>query len=61
MRLFSKAELINSTKAEREKLEAKIAGFAPEEILFAGTMGVWSVKGHSSTSGGLGATMDRLV
>ena len=44
MRLYSKTELINSTLAEREKLEAKIAGFAPEEMLFAGTMGVWSVK-----------------
>ena len=27
MRLYSKTELINSTRAEREKLEAKIAGF----------------------------------
>jgi hypothetical protein len=44
MRVHNKAELINSTHTEREKLEAKIAGFAPQEMLFAGTMGVWSVK-----------------
>jgi hypothetical protein len=44
MRLYSKAELINSTHSEREKLEAKIAGFTPDEMLYAGTMGVWSVK-----------------
>jgi hypothetical protein len=44
MRVHSKAELINSTCTEREKLEAKIAGLTPDEMVFAGTMGVWSVK-----------------
>jgi hypothetical protein len=44
MRLSSKIELINSTCAERKRLEEKIAGLIPAEINFPGTMGNWSVK-----------------
>ncbi len=44
MRVDSKAELIKSTNEERERLEAKIAGLSPAELVFAGTMGKWSVK-----------------
>jgi hypothetical protein len=44
MRLKSKAELISSTYTERQKLEAKIFGLSPDEMMFAGTMGEWSVK-----------------
>jgi hypothetical protein len=44
MRVKSKTELITSTCIEREKLEAKIAGLTPTEMVFVGTMGKWSVK-----------------
>lgn len=40
----SKAELLKSTCLEREKLESKIAGLSPDELVFPGTMGEWSVK-----------------
>jgi hypothetical protein len=44
MRLKSKAELLESTYAEREILEKKIAGMTPAELVFPGSMGEWSVK-----------------
>ncbi len=44
MRPKSKAELLESTYAEREALELKIARLTPAELVFPGTMGKWSVK-----------------
>jgi hypothetical protein len=44
MRLKSKDQLLESTFAECTKLEQKIAGLTPAELLFPGTMGEWSVK-----------------
>jgi len=44
MRLKSKAELFESTFTERTKLEQKIAGMTPAELVYPGTMGEWSVK-----------------
>jgi hypothetical protein len=40
----SKAELIESTQAERGRLEMKIAGLTDAELVYPGTMGEWSVK-----------------
>jgi hypothetical protein len=40
----TKSGLLESTYAERGKLEAKIAGLNPAELEFPGTMGKWSVK-----------------
>jgi hypothetical protein len=40
----SKAELLESTYSEREKLEKKISGLTPEEMIYPGSMGEWSVK-----------------
>jgi hypothetical protein len=44
MRVGSKAELIEFTLNERQKLEAKVAGLTPAELSFPGSMGEWSVK-----------------
>jgi hypothetical protein len=44
MRPISKADLLESTCAERRKLERKIDGLTPEELTVPGTMGEWSVK-----------------
>jgi hypothetical protein len=44
MRLKGKGELLESTFAERAKLEQKITGLTPAELVFPGTMGEWSVK-----------------
>jgi len=44
MRITSKAELIGLTQTERQKLEEKISGLTPEEMIYPGSMGVWSVK-----------------
>ncbi len=40
----TKADLLESTHAERGKLEAKIAGLCAAELEFPGAMGEWSVK-----------------
>ena len=40
----SKAELLTATYTEREKLENKIAGLTPAELVYPGAMGKWSVK-----------------
>ena len=40
----SKAELLESTVAQRGKLEKKIAGMTPTELVYPGSMGEWSVK-----------------
>lgn len=40
----SKVNLIESISAERGLLERKIAGLTPEELVYPGTMGEWSVK-----------------
>jgi hypothetical protein len=44
MHPISKAELLVSTYTERAILEEKISGMTPEELVFPGTMGKWSVK-----------------
>ena len=44
MRLKSKGELLESTFAERAKLEQKIAGLTPAELVYPGAMGEWSIK-----------------
>jgi hypothetical protein len=40
----TKTELLESTFAERVKLEEKIYGLTPEEMTYPGSMGEWSVK-----------------
>jgi hypothetical protein len=40
----TKSDLLESTVHEREKLEEKIAGMTPKELVFPGSMGEWSVK-----------------
>ena len=44
MHLMSKAGLLQSTFAEREMLEQKINGLTPDELVYPGSMGDWSVK-----------------
>jgi hypothetical protein len=44
MHPHSKAGLLACIYAERGKLEKKINGLTPEELVFPGTMGHWSVK-----------------
>jgi hypothetical protein len=44
MRITSKAELIESTYAERRKLVEKLEGLSPDEMVYPGSMGEWSVK-----------------
>lgn len=44
MRPNNKAELLEFTLTERKKLEDKISGLTPDELIFPGTMGNWSVK-----------------
>jgi hypothetical protein len=44
MRLNSKAGLLEATHEERGKLELKIGGLTPAELVYPGTMGMWSVK-----------------
>jgi hypothetical protein len=44
MRLTSKSQLLELTRAERATLEAKIKNMTREELIFPGTMGGWSVK-----------------
>jgi hypothetical protein len=44
MRLTSKAELLRLTRQERSILEDKITGLSYAEMLYPGSMGVWSVK-----------------
>ena len=53
MRVGSKAELIEFTLNERQKLEAKVAGLTPAELSFPGR--------HPATPGRLGAALDSLV
>jgi len=40
----TKAELIKSTCFERQKLEKKVASLTPDEQIYPGSMGAWSVK-----------------
>ncbi len=40
----SKAQLLEYSAANYEKLQAEIAGLTPEEIVEPGTVGEWSVK-----------------
>lgn len=40
----TKSDLLESTYTERGKLEAKIAGLSPDELVFPGLKGLWSVK-----------------
>jgi hypothetical protein len=44
MRPRNKAELLERTRSEREKLENKLSGLSPEELIYPGSMGEWSVK-----------------
>jgi len=44
MRPRNKAELLDSTRSERGKLENKLSGLSPEELVYPGSMGEWSVK-----------------
>ncbi len=44
MRLKNKAELLESIFTERAKLDRKIAGLTPAELVYPGSMGEWSVK-----------------
>ena len=44
MRPRDKAELLERTRSEREKLENKLSGLSPEELVCPGSMGEWSVK-----------------
>jgi hypothetical protein len=44
MRLNSKPELLELTYSEHEKLVQKINGMTPDELIFPGSMGNWSVK-----------------
>ena len=39
-----KAKLLESTHFERETLERKLHGLTPQEMIFPGSMGAWSVK-----------------
>lgn len=41
---MSKAELIASIRSEREKLQAVLAGAAPEDMTIGGVVGEWSIK-----------------
>jgi len=40
----NKTGLLETTYSEREKLEKKIHGLTPEEMIYPGSMGEWSVK-----------------
>ncbi|HEX9091386.1 MAG TPA: ClbS/DfsB family four-helix bundle protein [Anaerolineales bacterium] len=44
MRPRNKAELLEGTHSERKKLENKVSGLSPEELVQPGSMGEWSVK-----------------
>lgn len=44
MRLMTKAALLESTCIERAILEQKISRLSREELVYPGSMGVWSVK-----------------
>ncbi len=44
MRPKSKAELIELTYSERARLENKLSELTPEELVYPGSMGDWSVK-----------------
>jgi hypothetical protein len=44
MRLHSKLELLELTYSEHEKLVQKISGMTPDELVYPGSMGKWSVK-----------------
>ncbi len=61
MRPKSKAELLESTYTEREKLEQKIAGLTPVELVYPGTHGGVVGQRHLAAPGGLGTTLDQLV
>ena len=44
MRPNTKTRLLESISAERESLEKKIHGLTPQEVIYPGSMGAWSVK-----------------
>jgi len=44
MRPKNKAELLEYTYSQRNKLEKKVASLSPAELIFPGSMGEWSVK-----------------
>jgi hypothetical protein len=44
MHLKSKPELLELTYSEHEKLVQKISGMIPDELVYPGSMGLWSVK-----------------
>ena len=44
MRITSKSQLLEAIQVERAKLEKKIAGLSPQELVYPACMDTWSVK-----------------